>query len=340
VVAYWEGEDIVAANFLAGTRATIAPPLAAVLAQLGEPMPRADAAALLGACPEPDQVLDALLTHALLLEVDSELERRDSLLDSTWEWDIDARAFHFSTRAVPYETDIDRQRASLSDHAAATPPPSPFARRGSDGRVSLPGSFADRVGSPWDTLLRRRTERRFARSPIALDALADVLRWTWGCTERVDRADIGPFLLKTSPSGGARHPIEVYVAASRVDGLEPATYHYNVEHDALDRIGPAVSDDDAVALFAHQPWLRNAAALFFMTAVVERSMWKYKHSHAYRVLLLDAGHLGQTFHLTCAGLGLAPFTSSAKDDPAIERLLGIDGVREISLYAAATGHAG
>jgi hypothetical protein len=55
------------------------------------------------------------------------------------------------------------------------------------------------------------------------------------------------------------------------------------------------------------------------------------------VLLLDAGHLGQTFHLVCTRLGLAPFTSSAKDDKGIERLLGIDGVREISLCAAATG---
>jgi len=74
-----------------------------------------------------------------------------------------------------------------------------------------------------------------------------------------------------------------------------------------------------------------------MTAVTERSMWKYPNSHAYRVLLLDAGHLGQTFHLVCTQLGLAPFTTAATDDLAIEETLGLDGVSEFPIYAAATG---
>lgn len=74
-----------------------------------------------------------------------------------------------------------------------------------------------------------------------------------------------------------------------------------------------------------------------MTAVVGRSMWKYKQAQAYRVLQLDAGHLGQTFHLVCTALGLAPFTTAATDEPEIERELGIDGVNELAVYAAAFG---
>ena len=84
---------------------------------------------------------------------------------------------------------------------------------------------------------------------------------------------------------------------------------------------------------------RNVSVnLFFMTALLERSMWKYKSSHAYRVLLLDAGHLGQTFHLVCTALSLAPFTSAALDGEAIEQELGLDPAAEVALYAAATGH--
>ncbi len=55
------------------------------------------------------------------------------------------------------------------------------------------------------------------------------------------------------------------------------------------------------------------------------------------MLLLDAGHLGQTFHLICTKLGLAPFTTAATQDTAIEAELGLDGVAEIALYTAATG---
>jgi SagB-type dehydrogenase family enzyme len=74
-----------------------------------------------------------------------------------------------------------------------------------------------------------------------------------------------------------------------------------------------------------------------MTAVIERSSWKYRHSHAYRVLYLDAGHLGQTFQLVCTYLGLGPCTFAATHNRLIERELGLDGVSEIVIYTAAVG---
>jgi SagB-type dehydrogenase family enzyme len=74
-----------------------------------------------------------------------------------------------------------------------------------------------------------------------------------------------------------------------------------------------------------------------MTAIVARSMWKYKQAQAYRVMQLDAGHLGRTFHLVCTALGLAPFTTAATDDLAIERELELDRVSENAIYTAATG---
>ena len=77
-----------------------------------------------------------------------------------------------------------------------------------------------------------------------------------------------------------------------------------------------------------------------MTSVLARSMWKYRHAHAYRVVLLDAGHLGQTFHLVCTALRVGPFTSSGLHESAIEADLGIDGISEIPVYAAATGPLG
>jgi nitroreductase len=55
------------------------------------------------------------------------------------------------------------------------------------------------------------------------------------------------------------------------------------------------------------------------------------------VVLLDAGHLGQTFHLVCTALGLGPFTSSGLRESAIEDALGLDGITEVPIYAAATG---
>jgi hypothetical protein len=66
-------------------------------------------------------------------------------------------------------------------------------------------------------------------------------------------------------------------------------------------------------------------------------MWKYNYARAYRVVLLDAGHLCQTFCLVATWLGLAPFCTAALKDTLIEEDLGIDGISESALYVAGVG---
>jgi SagB-type dehydrogenase family enzyme len=86
-----------------------------------------------------------------------------------------------------------------------------------------------------------------------------------------------------------------------------------------------------------QEHARQAAALFLMTAVFPRSMWKYRFARAYRVVTLDAGHLCQTLCLTATFLGLAPFCTAALKDTLIEKDLGLDGITESVMYVAGVG---
>jgi SagB-type dehydrogenase family enzyme len=74
-----------------------------------------------------------------------------------------------------------------------------------------------------------------------------------------------------------------------------------------------------------------------MTAVLPRVWWRYPNARSYRAILLDAGHVCQTFCLVATWLGLAPFCTMAMDDRRIERDLRIDGTHEILLYAAGVG---
>ena len=74
-----------------------------------------------------------------------------------------------------------------------------------------------------------------------------------------------------------------------------------------------------------------------MTAVFPRVQWKYHSPRAYLSILVDAGHVCQTFCLVATWLGLAPFCTMALADSKIESDLGIDGVRESILYAAGVG---
>jgi len=74
-----------------------------------------------------------------------------------------------------------------------------------------------------------------------------------------------------------------------------------------------------------------------MTAVFTRTLWKYAFEAAYRVLWLDAGHLCQTFDLLATSRGLGPFQTAAIQDSFIERLIGLDGVKEFPLYLCGAG---
>jgi hypothetical protein len=59
---------------------------------------------------------------------------------------------------------------------------------------------------------------------------------------------------------------------------------------------------------------------FVMTARFARSFWKYRrHAKILRAILLDAGHLSQTFYLVCTQLGLGPYITAAIDDAELER---------------------
>jgi SagB-type dehydrogenase family enzyme len=143
--------------------------------------------------------------------------------------------------------------------------------------------------------------------------------------------------LKTSPSGGARHPIEVYVLAVRVKGLPRGLYHYAADTHRLALLRRGATRRQILQYLPTQSWFGGAAALMLMTAVFPRTQWKYTFPRAYRVVLAEAGHLCQTFCLTATWLGLAPFCTMALADSRIERDLGIDGVTESVLYAAGVG---
>jgi SagB-type dehydrogenase family enzyme len=172
---------------------------------------------------------------------------------------------------------------------------------------------------------------------VPLDRVSSLLHYTWGAVGDLHAVNFGRLLRKTSPSGGARHPGEVYVVAVNVDGLAPGVYHFNVRDHTLEQLRRGQFSDRLLEDAMNQAHVGRAAALFVMTASFPRSSWKYRTPRAYRVVTVDTGHLGQTFCLVATWLGLAPFTTAALRDTSLEALLGIDGITESVMYLGGVG---
>lgn len=277
-----------------------------------------------------------LLERHFLLREGSDEARHDAQLQKAWApWLPAAAMLQFGTRNLRYESNLAVVRRQFRQLAKKIAPPPPVKHYTRALQISLPA--IQEAGELPQVLLRRRTWRRFSKGSIRLQDVATLLGLSWGVQRWVKFPGIGRLALKTSPSAGARHPIEVYVLAVAVKGLPRGLYHYAADSHRLELIRRSANSRDIVRFLGNQWWYAPAAALMLMTAVFPRNQWKYRDSPAYRTVMIDAGHVCQTFCLVATWLGLAPFCTMAFDQALVERKLAVDGVKESLVYAAGVG---
>ena len=336
-IAYWQGGELRIANYLTGREFSANLVALEVIRFFFTPRTIEDALFEFRSYTRKSvaKTILQLIDAQLLLEYVSAEQERDELVRSSWAPWLPEAGFHFMTKDAPYlpgDWPLEEKLKTLP--ATQAPPQFKKIRGGGVIRLPSPEIPPDPL---FETLHARRTHREFAGGKVSLENVSRLLRTTWGVQGYLDTYAFGKLPYKTSPSGGARHPGEVYLMALKVDGLERGMYHYQAKDHRLVRLPARVSPRTARAYCADQSYFSGAAALFIMTAVFARTMWKYARARAYRVILLETGHLCQTFCLTATRLGLAPFCTAALKDSLIEKDLGIDGISESVLYVAGVG---
>lgn len=336
ILAYWNNDRLVFENYRTHVSVTADPLVARILDFFGRwrrpeelipEMPRYSSRSLRTA-------VRRLTECSLLVREDTHEAQQDEHVQEAWSHWLPHGSFHFATKDARFIWGPGRKNL-LKKYLKQSRQPAFFKAYRDVPRVRLPHHSS----SPREflrVLLARKTHREFSRENLPLKSVSQLLFYTWGVMGYLP-TPFGRLAHKTSPSGGARHPIEVYLAVLRVNGLSPGLYHYNSRSHTLERLQKGQMLDKAVQYCAGNPLVKNTGALFLMTAVFSRSMWKYRFARAYRVVLLDAGHLCQTFCLVATWLGLAPFCTAALNDSLIEKDLGLDGATESVIYAAAVG---
>jgi SagB-type dehydrogenase family enzyme len=336
VVVYWDDEGLVLENYRTGDRVRAAAVMLDILAffdrardpvALSRHLPAYPSTALAGAVAD-------LIAHSILERSGRAQTPADRAFRSWSAWHPAAGLLHFSSKDLPYR-DAQRARSALRRDTTRQRRPPAVKRYRQAPRVALPPPRQD--GEFARVLLDRRTWRRFSRRPVSLDALGTLLGVCARVQHWADVPGVGRLPLKTYPSGGAQHPLEVYVLATRVAGLAPGLYHYAADAHHLERLKKGADAKTIAQYLPTQDWYGAASALILITAVFPRMQWKYRFARAYRAVLTEAGHLCQNVCLAATWLGLAPFCSLALADSRIERDLGVDGVSESILYAAGVG---
>lgn len=196
------------------------------------------------------------------------------------------------------------------------------AATASAAEISLPRPSQKGPVSVEEALASRRTVRSYAERPLSLEQTGQLLWSAYGVTgRRMGRA------LKTAPSAGATYPLDIYLLAGRVEGLEPGAYLYLPREHALRPIREGDRRRAAARAALGQMWAAEAPAAVVIAAVYGRCTAKYG-PRGEMYTQVEAGCAAQNLFLQAQALGLEAGIIGALEEAPLRRALGISGPGE------------
>jgi len=196
-------------------------------------------------------------------------------------------------------------------------------------QIELPRPYGDQGLSLELAIETRRSRRDYTDAALSLSHLSHLLHLGQGLTSPERE-------LRAVPSAGALYPLEVYAVVHHVEGLPAGIYHYAVRSHRLESLQEGDFRAAMVTAGLGQDFLGQASVCFVISAIWQRTRWKYRE-RTYRYVLMEAGHLGQNLYLAATSLGLGAVAVGAFFDEALDNLLELDGIEEAALYLVSVG---
>ena len=160
---------------------------------------------------------------------------------------------------------------------------------------------------------QRRSSRDFGGSL----SLADVSQLLWAAQGETNHSGY-----RAAPSAGALYPLEVYLVVGDVVGLSAGVYHYRTSVHELIQLGSEDVRKDLVSAASDQSFIRNAPAVFVITAVYERTMKKYGQ-RGRRYVHMDVGLASENVYLQAQARGLGTVIMGAFSDEKVQAVLDL-----------------
>jgi len=173
-----------------------------------------------------------------------------------------------------------------------------------------------------EAIAQRRSVRDFSDQELTPAQLSQLLWAAQGITD--------PRGLRAAPSAGALYPLELYVVGA--DGF----YHYQPDGSRLTLLAEEDLRPAVWGAGLKQDALRDAPAVFLITAVYQRTADKYGE-RAERYVHLEAGHAAQNLLLQAVALGLGGVPIGAFHDDQLQTALSLPDDHE-PLYLIAVGY--
>ena len=181
-----------------------------------------------------------------------------------------------------------------------------------------------------ETILRRRSVRRYCAEALLLSQLSQILWSAQGIT--------GGRMFRAAPSAGATYPLEIVVFVGRQgviasevpmqsgqapEALQAGIYRYEADSHSLSlhKLGDLRPDLAGAAL--DQEFIIEAPVDIVICALYHRTSSRYGR-RGERYVHIEVGHVSENIHLQTIALGLATVEVGAFHDEEVREILGME----------------
>jgi SagB-type dehydrogenase family enzyme len=245
-----------------------------------------------------------------------------NLIEEDWfEEDEDLAGLHSDDRWGQLLAAVDAKIEAAMVSFPETHPEEPA--------IDLPEPRATGDISIEEALKNRRSVRAYGVAPLSLADVSQLLWAAYGLNKPIEGAP--RFLrggLRTAPSAGALYPLELYLVARNVTGLEPGIYWYKSETHRLVLLAAQDRWEDLSSAAFDQPHFETAAAAIVYSAVFERNTETYGRRGRERYVCMDLGHSAENVYLQAYALKIGTCAIGAFNDLALKQVIGMTRAEE------------
>ncbi|HDQ04790.1 MAG TPA: SagB/ThcOx family dehydrogenase [Deltaproteobacteria bacterium] len=180
--------------------------------------------------------------------------------------------------------------------------------------IALPAPDKKGRMSLEQALDKRRSYRQFPDRALTLKEVSQLLWAVQGETTGGGR--------RTAPSAGATYPLETYLVAGNVKGLNAGLYYYDVRNHQLVLMQTGDLRESLSGAALGQRFIAEAPASVVLAAVYRRTAGRYGQ-RAERYVHMEIGHAGQNIYLQAESLGMGTVAVGAFNDAQIKSILQI-----------------
>jgi SagB-type dehydrogenase family enzyme len=296
-----------------------------------------------------ESAVNTLIAHEILVATDNDAPEFQTAVTERWTqrgWGK-AVEYHLATFDYPcldYETEGFRaDRARMTEYLEAEPEPDRYKKYDDSliaRKLPTPQEACDRISgysaAGDDQIAGPDLEGACLPIDVVDMAVAMALVAVDSTTLAQTRE---PLILRTSPSGGGRHPTEGYLLAVDLDGLDPGWYHVRPTGppclEQLQARVPPLTEAFPVSV-GRSPF--PVAALLVLTTRFARNMYRYREARTFRTVHMDAGHIAATARMTAHDLGWVTQLAYADRPDMIEQSLDLHPLAEGYMATVAFGH--